>query len=45
MMDIIIGKEADLQQKYALVCKQCHTHNGLATSEDYYKLSFYFLIF
>lgn len=39
ILDIIIGREDDSQQKYALVCSNCHTHNGLTSAESYYRMS------
>ena len=34
VLDKIVGEE-DFEHKYALICKQCHTHNGLCPQDQY----------
>ncbi|RKO96390.1 hypothetical protein CAUPRSCDRAFT_11920 [Caulochytrium protostelioides] len=40
VMDTVIGDTDGPNNRYALICSQCHTHNGLALPQDFLTLSF-----
>jgi hypothetical protein len=40
LMDVVIGDEDGAQNKFALICEKCFTHNGLVLREDYVNARF-----
>ncbi|RKP04179.1 hypothetical protein CXG81DRAFT_8306, partial [Caulochytrium protostelioides] len=38
VMDTVIGDTDGPNNRYALICSQCHTHNGLALPQDFLTL-------
>ena len=40
ILDMIAGEEVHpVQNRYALICQNCRTHNGLALKEDFNRIS------
>lgn len=44
ILDALIGEEQGPESKYALICENCFSHNGLVSSEEYFTASIYFLM-